>query len=97
MNFMITRIVRLTIKPTHFHEFISTYSAAQIQIKDFEGCKELSLQQDKNDSNVVYTISRWDSEEHLNRYRNSNLFIGIWKTVKPMFAARADAWSMQEI
>ena len=94
---MITRIVKLTIKPTHIHDFVSAYSEAQQKIRQFEGCAELSLHTDKNNPCIIFTISKWSNEDQLNHYRNSNLFIGIWQSVKPMFAAKAEAWSMEEI
>lgn len=94
---MITRIVKLTIKPVHLHDFLSTYRQSQELIKNFDGCLELRLLQDKSANNIVYTFSKWRSERDLEQYRNSNTFIEIWRSVKPLFAAKAEAWSMQDI
>lgn len=91
---MITRIVKLTIKPSHYPEFITLYTEAQKTIRTFEGCLELCIYNDMQQSNVVFTLSKWESEKHLNHYRFSDFFKGVWTTVKPMFEAKAEAWSL---
>lgn len=94
---MITRIVKLTLTPTHYLEFIELYADAQKTIKGFEGCIELGLFKDVQQPNVVFTLSKWQDEKDLNHYRFSDFFKQIWTTVKPMFAAKAEAWSLEEI
>ena len=94
---MIVRIVKLTIQNDCIAIFKEKYAVAQQQIKQFEGCKELSLLADANNHNIFFTYSKWDSEQHLNNYRNSSFFVSLWSTVKPMFAAKAEAWSLLDM
>ena len=94
---MLIRIVKLTIHPDKIDEFKSIYEANMELIKGMKGCEKLELLQEKGRfSNVVMTYSYWKSEEDLNAYRDSALFIKIWKTVKPLFCAKAEAWSMHK-
>jgi len=41
-----------------------------------------------------FTYSKWEKESDLETYRNSELFKGVWATTKPMFEAKANAWSV---
>ena len=94
---MITRIVKLTLTPSHYHEFIALYTEAQKTIRTFKGCIELGVYNDVQQPNVVFTLSKWQSEKDLSHYRFSPFFKGVWSAVKPMFAAKAEAWSLCEV
>ncbi len=94
---MITRVVKLTISPSRYHEFVKTYLEAQQTIRGFKGCAQLSVYNDVQWPNVVFTISQWETEADLNHYRFSPFFKNIWSTVKPMFDAKAEAWSLNEL
>jgi heme-degrading monooxygenase HmoA len=52
---------------------------------------------DLNDECTFFTISHWNSEDDLESYRNSYLFKNIWSKVKPLFAKKAEAWSLSTI
>ena len=43
---------------------------------------------------MFFTYSYWNSENDLNEYRNSELFAKVWAETKPMFAEKAQAWSV---
>lgn len=94
---MIVRIVKLTIDAKHSQAFALFYMQAQSTIKQFNGCLELQLYTDKRNENVFFTLSKWESENDLNHYRYSDFFKGVWQTVKPMFAAKAEAYSLVEM
>lgn len=94
---MITRIVKLTIEPSRYLEFIKLYTEAQKTIRTFNGCIELSIYNDVKHPNVIFTVSKWQSEKMLDHYRYSDFFKGVWTTVKPMFSAKAEAWSLCEV
>jgi heme-degrading monooxygenase HmoA len=49
-----------------------------------------------NHSNIFFTYSIWDSEEHLNNYRKSELFANVWEKTKVLFDAKPEAWSVME-
>ncbi|MDC0015402.1 antibiotic biosynthesis monooxygenase [Flavobacteriales bacterium] len=93
---MLIRIVKLTIHPDKIDEFKSIYEAHMELIKGMEGCEKLELLQEKGRySNVVMTYSYWQSEDNLEAYRDSELFLKVWKTVKSLFCAKPEAWSME--
>ncbi|WP_162052674.1 putative quinol monooxygenase [Pontibacter pamirensis] len=91
---MITRIVRMTFTPEKTEEFLEIFRSSKEEIRGFEGCKHVELLQDVNTPNVYSTYSLWDSEGHLNEYRNSELFGQVWPKTKKLFAAKPQAWSL---
>ena len=52
---------------------------------------------DLKDPGVYFTFSTWEHEEDLETYRQSSLFRDTWQKTKPLFAARAEAWSVQNM
>ena len=91
---MIKRIVRLTFQEDKISEFLETFNRNKSNIRNVEGCRYLELLQDQKDNRVVFTLSHWDNEEALNRYRASALFKETWARVKPLFADKPLAWSL---
>ncbi len=90
---MLIRIVRLTLQPDTVHSFYRVFAVTAPKIRQTQGCRKLELWVDAEFSNVITTYSEWDSESHLNVYRESTLFRDTWASVKPMFAAPALAHS----
>ena len=66
-------------------------------IKNFEGCSHVELLQDENQPEIFFTYSLWESEAHLNHYRNSELFARVWKSTRALFAEKAQAWSVKQV
>ena len=91
---MITRFVKLTIALDKVEEFTSIYSKDGHKVQSFPGCMHLEILKDIHDKRVFFTISKWESESHLNIYRNSDVFKNIWSSFKPLFAESAEAWSL---
>lgn len=94
---MLTRIVKLTINPNQNNEFIAVFQNNKEHIRNFEGCLYVELLQDKKYDNIFFTYSKWESEEHINNYRNSELFGNVWKQAKATFCASPEAWSVNEL
>lgn len=92
---MITRIVRLSFEPTQLAAFYAVFEASKLQIAAFDGCNGLQLMQDANEKNVLYTLSYWESEAHLNKYRFSDLFKSTWAQTKILFNNKPQAFSLQ--
>ena len=92
---MIIRIVRMTIDPEKTELFREYFYKSCSKIRDSEGCTHLELYADAATSNVMITFSKWISEEHLNAYRNSQLFQETWALVKPLFIEKPFAFSMK--
>lgn len=74
--------------------FIRHFETVRDSIHASRGCRYLELLQETNLSGVLFTLSHWESEADLRGYLESELFLSIWKQVKPMFAAKAEAWSL---
>lgn len=91
------RIVKMTFDPQKVDLFLQNFEENKQFIRDFEGVKHLELLRDKNNSNIYFTYSYWKSEIHLENYRNSDLFKSIWVKTKPLFIAKAEAWSVDSI
>ena len=90
---MIIRIVQLTIRPDQLDTFLELFENIKFKIRASEGCRDLELLRDVRYPNIVSTLSKWDSEQDLNRYRESDLFKDSWSKTKPLFAARPSAMS----
>lgn len=91
---MITRIVKLSIKPDSVVEFKKLFYDSQKLIGSFEGCSKVDLMKDIHNESVFFTLSFWNSEEDLEAYRQSYLFKSIWSKVKLLFSEKAEAWSI---
>ncbi len=94
---MLVRIVKMTFSPERTDEFQNRFHSIKHKIIEFEGCDLLELYQDKNDSSIFFTYSYWQSEEDLNRYRNSDFFKEVWSSTKKMFSKKPEAWSVDKI
>jgi quinol monooxygenase YgiN len=75
-------------------EFLQIFDKHKNQIRNFPGCHHLQLLKDLRDSQCFTTLSYWDNEASLDAYRQSPLFEGVWTQVKPLFAARTQAFSL---
>jgi heme oxygenase (mycobilin-producing) len=94
---MIKRIVKMNFQPEKTEEFKNIFGSNWTQIKGFEGCRHVELLQDENDPSVFFTYSLWESEEHLNKYRNSGLFSRVWGSTKKLFRDKPEAWTVREL
>ena len=93
---MIIRIVKMQFRPSETAPFLNLFEDVKQHIRSFEGCRGLTLLRDLNAPDTLFTYSHWESEVHLNAYRNSELFEKTWKATKAGFAAKAEAWSVHE-
>lgn len=93
---MITRIVKMTLKPENIDGFKQIFYESQKLIKAFDGCIHLELMKDISNECIYFTISHWESVESLNIYRDSYLFKNTWSKVKPLFSEKALAWSLSD-
>ncbi len=91
---MITRLVKLSIQSERLEEFHELFEINKKSIRNFDGCKHLEVLGGL-ENEVVFTFSRWQSENHLNQYRKSELFGRIWPKVKEMMNAKPEAWTLQ--
>ncbi|TDB64231.1 antibiotic biosynthesis monooxygenase [Arundinibacter roseus] len=94
---MLIRIVRMTFQPEKMEEFQRIFEASKEQIRNQEGCLHLELWQDIHQRNVFVTHSHWQSEEHLNAYRNSELFRTTWQKTKVLFTEKPLVFSAEKV
>lgn len=93
---MITRIVKLHFQEDKVESFLSFFETIKHQVNNFPGCIAMKLLQDIKDPSIIMTYSHWESEEDLNNYRDSETFGKIWPSIKPWFAQKPEAWSVNE-
>ena len=93
---MITRIVRMTFLPEKTANFLEIFNHSKEKILAFKGCKQIELLNDIHQSNVFFTHSVWENEDHLEQYRQSELFRNTWAKTKVLFQDKPQAWSLEK-
>jgi quinol monooxygenase YgiN len=91
---MIIRIVKLTFKENGAEEFLRLFNERKKEIRHFPGCLHLEVWREEEKPDVIFTYSHWESEKALNGYRYSDYFKDTWSKAKPLFAEKAQAWSV---
>jgi heme-degrading monooxygenase HmoA len=94
---MITRLVKLSLQQAKAAEFEILFYQTQPLIENFEGCQKTNLLKVEDAEDQYFTISYWDTKQHLENYRNSELFKSVWSKVKPLFSQRAAAWTLNDL
>ncbi len=87
----------MSFEPSKIVKFLANFETNKSKIRNFEGCNFLELYRDKNNTNIFFTYSYWNSEEDLNNYRHSDLFKSVWANTKPLFNNKPEAWSVDKI
>lgn len=83
----------MSFDPEKVHEFETLFQSVKSKIAAFEGCEGLLLLRDAEANHVFFTYSYWQSEWHLNKYRDSELFKHTWNATKQLFIDKPMAWS----
>lgn len=91
---MIVRIVKLTFKAEAVATFQKLFVGWKPRIRSSHGCEHLELLHDVEDPRIFFTYSQWTGSEALEAYRNSEVFDSVWPTVKALFDAPAEAWTV---
>ena len=94
---MLIRIVKMTFAPERTGDFTAAFNERKHLIATFEGCHGVELLRDTDSPNIFFTYSKWDTKEHLEAYRQSELFNTTWALVKQWFVAKPEAWSVKQI
>ncbi|MCP5054730.1 MAG: antibiotic biosynthesis monooxygenase [bacterium] len=94
---MIIRIVKMTFHEDNVEDFKSFTTAIRPKILAQKGCRRLDILQDVQARNIFFTYSHWDSEEDLDRYRNSDFFNNVWPKAKQWFSKKPKAWSTKAL
>ncbi len=91
---MITRIVKLSFKQENISSFERLFESTCHEIRQFPGCSYLQLYQDREDPTIFFTYSRWDNDDALQAYRESDFFKKVWGRTRLLFDKRPEAWSV---
>lgn len=94
---MFVRIVKMSFDNTKIEAFLNDFHQIKDKIRAFKGCQFLELYQDKENTNIFFTYSYWNTEQDLNNYRKSDLFINVWAKTKTLFNAKPEAWSVNKL
>ena len=92
---MIVRVVRLRLRPSKVQDFENVFKENQRAIEAQPGCHGVELLRDAENEYVRGTLSRWESQDHLDAYRRSVLFGQVWPLTKTFFEAPAEVWSYE--
>jgi heme-degrading monooxygenase HmoA len=92
---MIKRIVKMEFKPEQVQRFLHIFKMKKDLIKGTGGCRHLELLRVKGESNIFFTLSIWESERALEKYRKSDLFKVTWRDTKLLFQAKPIAWTTE--
>ena len=93
---MIIRIVRMHFTEAGVEEFLEIFDRHKESIRNFPGCLHLQLLKDTEDPNTYTTLSHWQGEADLEKYRKSELFGSVWGRVKTSFSERTQAFSLEK-
>lgn len=77
-------------------EFLTIFNTYKNDIRKSEGCTHLELLKDVHESNTYTTLSYWNDDDDLERYRKSELFGTVWGQVKTLFRERSQAFSLEK-
>lgn len=87
----------MTFREDATDDFLTVFENSKHLIRGFEGCTYLELLREKHNGVVFFTYSKWLDEDSLNKYRNSPLFATTWAATKILFAAKPEAWTVDEL
>ena len=91
---MLIRVVRMDFDPEKVADFLALFETVKEKIATFPGCRHLELCKDASLDHVYYTFSKWEGEDDLETYRNSELFQDTWAKTKVLFGGRPLAYSL---
>ena len=86
----------MNFRNEEINNFKLLFAGVKPLIEAFDGCEGVKLVQDISDPELFFTLSSWQTEQHLENYRTSVLFADTWTKTKAMFKTKAQAWSTQE-
>jgi len=92
---MVKRIVKMTFRPDEGDAFERLFGRYHNQIRSAPGCLSLEMLKAHESEGVYFTYSSWETEQSLGLYRQSALFAEVWPQTRAMFAAPAEAWTVE--
>ncbi|WP_299016620.1 antibiotic biosynthesis monooxygenase family protein [uncultured Polaribacter sp.] len=93
---MFVRIVKMSFHQKHVSAFLNMFEDKKVRIRASKGCQLLELYQDKNNPDIFFTYSYWQTASDLENYRNSDFFKETWQETKTYFNDKPEAWSVDK-
>jgi autoinducer 2-degrading protein len=94
---MFVRIVKMSFHEEKIPAFMENFDSVKERIRNAPGNRFLELYQDKDNKNIFFTYSYWETEADLENYRQSELFNAVWSFTKTLFNAKPEAWSVDKL
>lgn len=94
---MFVRIVKMSFHEENIPKFLENFELMKEKIRNAPGNRLLELYQDKNNPEIFFTYSYWETETDLENYRNSELFYDVWQFTKKLFNDKPEAWSVDKL
>ncbi|AYN04465.1 MULTISPECIES: putative quinol monooxygenase [unclassified Flavobacterium] len=94
---MFVRIVKMSFHEDKIPAFMENFDGVKDKIRNAPGNRFLELYQDKDNKNIFFTYSYWETEADLENYRQSELFNTVWTFTKTLFNAKPEAWSVDKL
>lgn len=94
---MFVRIVKMSFHEEKIPKFLENFELMKEKIRNAPGNRLLELYQDKQNPEIFFTYSYWETENDLENYRNSELFYDVWQFTKKLFNDKPEAWSVDKL
>ncbi|WP_445454225.1 putative quinol monooxygenase [Flavobacterium sp. 25HG05S-40] len=94
---MFVRIVKMSFHEENIPAFLENFDLIKEKIRNAPGNRYLELYQDKNNPEIFFTYSFWETEADLENYRKSALFDDVWNFTKKLFNGKPEAWSVDKL
>ena len=86
----------MTFEKENIPSFEHIFRASSPHIRSFPGCLHLELLQGRENPEVFFTYSHWETEADLQAYRDSDFFREVWGRTRKLFAEPPRAWSLDK-
>ena len=94
---MFIRIVKMSFHEENIPKFLENFNLMKEKIRNAPGNRYLELYQDRNNPEIFFTYSFWETEADLENYRQSALFDDVWTFTKKLFNGKPEAWSVDKV
>ncbi|MBE9467115.1 MAG: antibiotic biosynthesis monooxygenase [Bacteroidetes bacterium] len=94
---MITRIIKFRIAPANTDVFKQFIALIKKDFSTIKGCKNREILNDKEDKDVYFMYTIWESEFKLNQYRKSELNKTLWTKLNQWSVKEPQAWTVENV
>lgn len=94
---MITRITKFQIEPTQRKAFSEFMKQFKDELISADGCRHFDVLRDKNDDLNLFMFMIWDSDEKLEKFRNSDLNKLLIKKIDSFSKGEPSSWTVETV